>query len=80
MKIPVLEIPCEVLEMAPPYHVGHPDEHDCGGKCEKCALVIHPVTGEIILAWLVGGINWSVSREDPFSTRKRESLLQLQVN
>jgi hypothetical protein len=57
------------------YGVAHPDE-GCAdsSECAKCAIAIRPDTGELVLLWLCGGINWSLSRETPDYERHRREL------
>jgi hypothetical protein len=62
----------EFLEY-PDFGIAHPDYEDTG-PCSLCALVIRPDTGEIILLWKCGGINWSVSRNMPNFKRHRKEL------
>jgi hypothetical protein len=71
--IEVHGIQLPIVDRNPPYKVAHPHE-DGDGKCDKCAIVRHPITGEIFLVWCCGGINWSVSRENP---KPREYYLKL---
>ena len=57
----------------PPYNVAHPDESE-PELCTKCALARRSDTGETLLLWCCGGINWSVSRHDPQHARHREEI------
>jgi hypothetical protein len=61
-----------VLDAKPEYALAHPEEAHIGGHCDKCVLALNPLTGDIILLWCCGGINWSISRENE---RAREELL-----
>ncbi len=59
----------------PPYSVAHPGEPcDAGEVCERCVIAERQDTGERVLLWLCGGINWSVSRHDPNAERHRAEL------
>lgn len=65
----------KIIDRAPDYGVAHASE-DCSASrpCPKCALAVRPDTGEIVLLWLCGGINWSISRETPDHDRHRRDF------
>jgi hypothetical protein len=66
----------ELLER-PEYLVAHPNEQDDAlnpGRCGMCALAVRPDTGELVLLWRCGGLNWSVSREDPHHERHHREI------
>jgi hypothetical protein len=72
VRLPILD--------TPHMDVAHPTDGvttDTDEKCDKCALAIRPDTGEIVLLWLCGGINWSVSRETPDYERHRTEISYL---
>lgn len=49
----VNEIKIEILEVGLDRSIGHPNDGDEDvGICQKCALGIHPETGELIVLWL----------------------------
>jgi hypothetical protein len=66
----------EIIDRAPDYDVAHPTDPITGGgvPCPKCALAVRPDTGELVLLWLCGGINWSISRNMPGHGRHRRDL------
>jgi hypothetical protein len=66
----------EIIDRAPDYSVAHPHD-DCSDgdhPCDKCALAVRPDTGEMVLLWLCGGINWSISRDTPDYERHRDDV------
>lgn len=65
----------KIIDRSPDYGIAHPDEDatDDSG-CYNCALAVRPDTGEIVLLWRCGGINWSISRETPDHDRHRNDL------
>jgi hypothetical protein len=69
---PVLEIIDRKLD----YGVAHPDNDSAASTypCDRCALSVRPDTGELVLLWLCGGINWSISRANPDHDRHRGHL------
>lgn len=68
----------EIIDPAPDYGIAHPYENVNATRscepCEKCALAVRPDTGEMVLLWLCGGINWSISRHTPDHTRHRRDV------
>jgi hypothetical protein len=71
-----------VLEIidTPDYTVAHPDDTaDLDEPCHQCALAVRPDTGELVLLWLVGGMSWSVSRNQPDYKRHRKEIEPLEV-
>lgn len=56
----------------PRYADAHPGE-PCAPDdvCTSCARARRPDTGETVLLWLAGGLNWVVSRHDPAWERHR---------
>jgi hypothetical protein len=57
------------------YAEAHPDEV-CNPDelCEKCIIARRRDTGEHVLLWLVGEINYSVSRHEPNYERHKLAL------
>lgn len=55
-----------------PYVIAHPGEScDRLERCPRCAIALRPDTGEIVLLWLAGEQEWTVSRADPEWERHR---------
>jgi hypothetical protein len=60
------------------YNEAHPDEDwHAGEMCPSCAWGERPDTGERVLLWLAGGIDWVVSRNSPDADRHRDELTRL---
>lgn len=66
----------KIIDRRPEYGIAHPDNgrRDSRDKCARCALAVRPDTGEIVLLWLCGGINWSISRNMPNYKRHRREI------
>lgn len=59
----------------PLYKDAHPGEDAGEGElCTQCAWATRPDTGERVMLWLCGGIEWVVSRESPNWERHREEF------
>ena len=63
----------EIID-TPDYDVAHPEQTDSDEPCHQCALAVRPDTGELILLWLCGGINWSISRNQPHYRKHRRDV------
>ena len=65
----------KIIDRRPDEGIAHPDfgKHS-REQCTMCALAVRPDTGEIVLLWLCGGINWGVSRNMPDYRRHRRDL------
>lgn len=63
MTVEVLGVPCTVLVQAVPHHIAHPGEHG-DDACERCAIVLHPITWERVLVWQYVTGDYGLSRAD----------------
>jgi hypothetical protein len=71
------DVPLTFVEH-PLYSEAHPNEPcDPEQRCEKCARVIRPDTGETLLLWQAGEKDWTVSRNDPHWQRHRDELFSM---
>lgn len=72
-----LQVGAAALEFIahPPYALAHPGEaSDPVERCTQCAIALRRETGEVVLLWLAGGKDWTVSRADPAWAHHREQL------
>lgn len=62
----------------PRYGDAHPDDSlmVVDGECDSCAIATRVDTGEPVLLWLCGSVNWSISRHDPHVDRHRTDAYQ----
>lgn len=59
----------------PLYADAHPGEAcDPAERCVRCAIARRPDTHELVLLWLAGDIDWTVSRADPEWARHRRDF------